>query len=52
MIKCDYDCDKCGKYTTVHYRGREYTEYNCLVMNKDVKKIYDEDGNVVDTEVF
>lgn len=23
MIKCDYDCENCNRYTTVHYKGAE-----------------------------
>ena len=52
MITCDNDCANCGKYTSVQYNGGEYTEYYCLVANKYVKKIYDEDGNVEKIEVF
>lgn len=51
MIKCDNQCEVCGKYTTVHYKGTEYKEYNCIVANKDVKVVYDENGNEERREV-
>jgi hypothetical protein len=45
MINCDNQCETCRKYTTVHYNGTEYVEYNCIVAGKDVKVVYDENGN-------
>ena len=51
MINCDNQCEKCRKYTTVHYNGTEYTEYNCLVADKDVRVVYDEYGNEVRREI-
>lgn len=52
MISCDNQCEKCGKYTVVHYQGAEYTEYRCPVANKDVKVVYDENGNEERREVL
>lgn len=52
MINCDNQCENCGKYTTVHYNGTEYTEYNCIVADKDVRVVYDENGNEEHREVF
>lgn len=51
-MNCDNNCESCGKYTSVHYNGGEYTEYSCLVANKDVKVIYDENGNEEKREVW
>lgn len=51
-LNCDHQCETCGKYTSVHYNGGKYTEYNCLVANKDVTVVYDENGNEVDRKVF
>ncbi|MBQ2610184.1 MAG: hypothetical protein II586_07500 [Butyrivibrio sp.] len=51
-VNCDNHCETCGKYTSVHYNGGEYTEYNCLVANKDVKVIYDENGNEEKREIW
>ena len=52
MVECDNQCEKCKKYTTVHCKGTEYTVYNCLVANKDVKVVYDETGNEKRREVL
>ncbi len=52
MISCDNQCETCGKWTSVHSNGTEYTEYSCFVANKDVKIIYDENGNEERREVF
>lgn len=52
MVNCDNNCESCGKYTSVHYNGSEYTEYNCLVANKDVKVIYDENGDEEKREIW
>ena len=52
MVTCDNQCETCGKYTTVHYNGTEYTEYKCIVADKDVKVIYDENGNEARREIF
>ena len=43
-IRCNNNCETCGKYTSVHYNGGKYTEYSCIVANKDVKVLYDEKG--------
>ncbi len=51
MVKCDNQCEVCRKYTTVHYNGTEYTEYNCIVADKDVRVVYDENGNEERREV-
>lgn len=51
-VNCDNHCETCGKYTSVHYNGGKYTEYNCLVANKDVKVIYDEKGNEEKREIW
>ena len=50
MVSCDNQCEVCRKYTTVHY-GTEYTEYNCIVADKDVRVVYDENGNEERREV-
>ena len=50
-VSCDNNCETCNKYTTVHYNGTQYTEYNRLVAGKDVKVIYDENGNEIKREV-
>lgn len=52
MINCDNQCENCGKYTTVHYNGTEYTEYNCIVADKDVRVVYDGNGNEEHREVY
>ena len=52
MINCDNQCEKCGKYTTAHYNGAEYKEHNCIVADKDVRVVYDENGNEERREVF
>lgn len=52
MINCDNQCEVCGKYTTVRYNGTEYTEYNCIIADKDVRVVYDENGNEEHREVF
>ena len=52
MIKCDNQCETCGKYTSVHYCGTEYKEYDCVIANKYVKVVYDEDGKEICREVF
>lgn len=49
---CDNHCETCGKYTSVHHNGGEYTEYHCLITDKYVKIIYDENGDEADREVF
>ena len=41
-MTCDNQCEECGKYTTVKYNGGKYTEYSCILANKDVKVIYDD----------
>lgn len=51
MIKCDYDCENCNRYTTVHYNGMEWHEYDCIVAGKRVTKYFDENGNVDKIEV-
>lgn len=51
-INCDNNCESCGKYTSVHCNGGKYTEYSCLVANKDVKIIYDENGNEEKREIW
>lgn len=51
-ISCDNHCETCGKYAAVHYYGCKYTEYSCIVANKDVKVIYDENGNEEKREVW
>ena len=52
MVNCDNQCGVCEKYTTVHCNGTDYTEYHCIVADKDVKVVYDEDGNEVHREVW
>ena len=52
MISCDNQCETCNKYTSVHHNGNEYTEYKCIVANKDVKVIYDEHGKEEKREVW
>ena len=52
MISCDNQCETCGRWTSVHSNGGEYTEYKCIVANKDVTIIYDEDGNEERREVY
>lgn len=52
MINCDNRCENCGKYTSVHYSGDEWTEYKCIVAGKDVKVIYDEDGEEIKREIY
>ena len=51
-MTCNNNCEICGKYTSVHHNGGEYTEYSCIVANKDVKVIYDEDGNEESRKVW
>ena len=43
MIKCDENCEECGKYTTLHsnYDNDKKVfvkEYDCLIADKKVKK--------------
>lgn len=41
MIKCDNNCEECGKYTTFHSfsEGNVFvSEYDCIVANKAVRK--------------
>ena len=52
MIMCNNNCEDCRKYTSVHYNGTEYTEYDCLVANKSIKIIYDENGTEERREIF
>lgn len=49
---CGNNCEICGKYTAVHYCGNQYKEYNCIVANKNVKIIYDENGNEEKREIY
>lgn len=51
MVNCDNQCEVCRKYTTVHYNGTEYIEYNYIVADKDVRVVYDENGNEKRREV-
>lgn len=51
-IICDNHCETCGKYWSVHYCGCEYTKYTCCVANKEVKVIYDKNGNEEKREVW
>ena len=48
---CDNQCENCGRYTTVHYNGTEYTEYDCIIADKCVRVVYDENGNEVRREI-
>ena len=52
MMNCGYDCENCGKYTSAHYNGTEYTEYHCLETDKYVKVSYDEEGNEESREIY
>lgn len=52
MINCDNNCEDCRKYTSVHHQGIEYTEYNCLVADKNVRVIYDENGKEERREIL
>ena len=52
MIKCDYDCASCGKYSIATYNGAEYEEFECLRTGKIVTKYFDENGEVERTEIF
>lgn len=52
MLYCDNHCETCNKYSSVHYHGTESTEYNCIIMNKDVTVIYDEDGREIERKVW
>lgn len=43
MIKCNENCEECGKYTTFHYhhdekRNVEIRQYDCIVAGKTVQK--------------
>ena len=51
-MACNNQCEECGKYTTVKYNSGKYTEYNCILANKDVKVIYGEDGKEIKREVW
>lgn len=50
-ITCDNQCESCGRYTSVHFNGGEYTEFHCPIAHKYVKIIYDENGNEERREV-
>lgn len=52
MKKCNNQCEKCGRYTAVHYNGTEYAMYKCYIANKYVKVIYDENDNEERRDVF
>ena len=52
MINCDNQCEICRKYTTAHYYGAEYTEYDCVVVGKRVRVVYDENGDEERREIF
>ena len=50
MIKCDENCEECGKYTTLHsnYDNDKKVfvkEYDCLIADKKVKKESEESDN-------
>lgn len=43
MIKCNENCEECGKYTTLHScydddKGVFVKEYDCLITGKTVRK--------------
>lgn len=43
MIKCDENCEDCGKYTVFHShydneKGIFIREYGCLIADKTVRK--------------
>lgn len=50
MIKCDGDCEKCGKYTTFHSHSEGdifVYEYDCILANKSVRREIRKDGEEI-----